>query len=107
MVTEEMKNKFPELNFDDPEWAKEIPEGMFISHFPSYVAGACLDIFEEYIFPAKETGDIRYFVYDPIKNGADPDKKYPVLFFFHGMGNSLDGKIVINYSFLYRCFYFL
>lgn len=95
---EELKQKFPMLNFDDPEWAKEIPEGEFISHFPSYVAGSCFDKYEEYSFPCDATGNIRYYVYDPIKHGAPADGKYPVLFFFHGMGNSMDGVMCINYS---------
>lgn len=86
------------LKNTEPEWAKDIPEGEFISHFPSYTAGAYLDLFEEYSFKSDVTGDIRYYVYDPIKHGADPNGVYPVLFFLHGAGNSLDGKVVINYS---------
>ncbi len=30
-------------------------------------------------------------MYDPVKHGAAPDKKYPVLMFFHGASNSLMG----------------
>jgi len=86
------------LSFAEPEWAKEIPEGDFISHFPSYRAGECLDLYEEFSFSSEGVDDIRYYVFDPIKNGADPEGTYPVLFFFHGMGNSLDGKVAINYS---------
>lgn len=83
---------------DTPFWAKDIPEGAFISHAPSYKVGTYFSLFEEHIFKNAETGDIRYYVYDPIKHGASPDGVYPVLFFFHGAGNSLQGINVINYS---------
>lgn len=92
------EKEFPGLSFEEPIWAKDIGEGDFISHFPSFKSGAGINLFEEFLFFGKECGDIRYYVYDPIKHGADPEGIYPVLFFFHGMGNSMDGKIVINYS---------
>lgn len=89
---------FPGLSFAEPEWAKDIPEGDFISHFPSYVGGKYFHLYDEYSFPSEKTGAIRYYVFDPIKHGADPEGKYPVLFFFHGQGNSMDGIMAINYS---------
>lgn len=86
------------LSFEEPVWAKEMAEGDFISHAPSYETGKYFDLFDEYYFESHVTGDIKYYVYDPLKHGADPDDKYPVLMFFHGRGNSLDGNKVINYS---------
>lgn len=92
------EKKLPGLSFADPEWARDIPEGEFISHFPSYVGGRNFHLYEECLFPSKTAGDLRYYVFDPVKHGADPKGQYPVLFFFHGMGNSLDGIMAINYS---------
>lgn len=92
------EKKFPGLSFAEPVWAKDIPEGEFISHFPSFRAGLYFDLFEECYWPSPRTGDIKYYLYDPIKHGANPDGKYPVILFFHGSGNSLDGQVVINYS---------
>lgn len=97
-MAEEKIETVPGLSFETPEWAKYMKEGDFISHFPSYKSGPCIDLFDEYSFPDANVGDIRYYVFDPVKNGADPDGQYPVVMFLHGMGNSLDGKIVINYS---------
>jgi len=94
----ETENGIHELEYTEPEWLKDVPKGEFVSHFPSYTAGEYLDLFEEFSYESKSAGDIKYYVYDPIKNGADPDGKYPVLFFFHGSGNSIDGKVAINYS---------
>jgi len=91
------EKEYPGLSFAEPAWAKEIPAGEFISHFPSFTAGKYFDLFDEYSFPSPSTGDIKYYVYDPVKHGTTADGKYPVLFFFHGAGNSLNGLNVINY----------
>lgn len=85
-------------DYIEPVWAKDIPEGEFISHSPSYEVGKYFDLFDEYSFPNEPTGDIKYYVYDPIKHGADPNGKYPVIMFLHGAGNSREGIKVINYS---------
>lgn len=74
-----------------PEWAKFLGDGEFISYYPTYKSKIYFDLFDEYSYPCAETGDIRYYVYDPVKHGAPADKKYPVLMWLHGATNSLDG----------------
>ncbi len=72
-----------------PQWAEFLKDGEFISYSNTYTSKIYFDLFDKYIMPCEETGDIRYYVYNPIKHGADPDKKYPVLIWLHGMSNSL------------------
>ncbi|MDE6419146.1 MAG: hypothetical protein K2K87_01305 [Lachnospiraceae bacterium] len=78
-----------------PAWAALLPENEFISYLPSYTGGAYFDLFDEYTYPYKETGDITYYVYNPVKQGADPNGSYPVLVWLHGATNSLNGKFCI------------
>ena len=70
-----------------PEWAKYLSDGEFISYEVTYKTKIYFDLFDEYISPEGMT----YYVYDPVKQGADPDKKYPALMWLHGMSNALDG----------------
>lgn len=72
-----------------PEWAKYLSENEFISYQTTYKTRAYLGLFDKYLYPCEETGDIRYYVYDPVKHGADKNKKYPVLMWLHGASNSL------------------
>lgn len=74
-----------------PEWAKYMKDGDFISYSTTYKSKIYFHLFDEYVYPCSETGDIRYYVYDPVKHGADPSKKYPVLMWLHGASNSLMG----------------
>ncbi len=74
-----------------PEWAKFLKDGEFISYTPGYRTKIYFDLFDKYTYPCAETGDITYYVYDPVKHGGDPHKKYPVLMWLHGMSNALDG----------------
>ncbi len=74
-----------------PEWAKYLKDGEFISYSTTYKSKIYFDLFDEYLHPCEKTGDIRYYVYDPIKHGADPTKRYPVLMWLHGASNSLMG----------------
>lgn len=78
-----------------PEWAGLLPEGEFISYLPSYEGGTYFDLFDEFSYPCGETGDITYYVYDPVKHGADAHGKYPVLLWLHGATNGLNGKFCI------------
>lgn len=78
-----------------PAWASQLPEGEFISYLPSFTGGAYFDLFDEYTYPCKETGDITYYVYDPVRHGADAHGRYPVLLWLHGATNSLNGKFCI------------
>lgn len=78
-----------------PAWEKDLPEGEYISYLPSYTGGVYFDLFDEYAYPSKETGDITYYVYDPVRHGAPAQGCYPVLLFLHGATNSLNGKFCI------------
>lgn len=72
-----------------PEWAKYLKTGEFISYSNTFKSKIYFDLFDRYVYPCAETGDIRYYVYDPVKYGADPAGKYPVLMWLHGASNSL------------------
>ncbi len=72
-----------------PEWAKYLREDEFISYENTYKSKIYFDLFDKYVYPCETTGDIRYYVYNPIRHGADPAKKYPVLMWLHGASNSL------------------
>ena len=74
-----------------PDWAKYLKDGEFISYYTTYKSKIYFDLFDEYSYPCAESGDIRYYVYDPIKHGAPANKKYPVLMWLHGASNALDG----------------
>ncbi len=72
-----------------PKWVEYLEENEFISYSVTYMTRTYLDLFDDYVLPCEKTGDIRYYVYNPIKHGASPDGKYPVLMWFHGASNSL------------------
>ncbi len=72
-----------------PQWAQFLSEGEFISYSNTYKSKVYFDLFDKYIFPCEKTGDIRYYVYNPIKHGADPCGQYPVMMWLHGASNSL------------------
>lgn len=72
-----------------PAWAEFLKADEFISYENTYKTKIYFDLFDKYVQPCSETGDIRYYVYDPVKHGADPTKKYPVLMWLHGASNSL------------------
>ncbi len=77
-------------------WQGELAEGDFVSYMPSYESGHYLDLFTENIYPCDTVGDMVYYVYDPVANGASPDGVYPLLVWFHGATNALDGKICVS-----------
>lgn len=74
-----------------PDWAKYMRPEEFISYSVTYKGKIYYELFDEHVFHCGETGDIRYYVYDPVKHGKPSDKKYPVLMFFHGASNALMG----------------
>lgn len=90
--TKETKNENP-----TPPWMGELDENDYISCNTSYVMGGYWDLFDEYTYPCEEKGDIRYFVYNPVKYGADPTKKYPVLMWIHGLNCAIDGRRCVGY----------
>lgn len=92
--------KFTKENKNDnpcPPWQAQMAEGDFISCNPGYVLGGYWDEFDECTYPSKETGDITYFVYDPVKHGAKADGKYPVLMWIHGTNCAIDGRRCVGY----------
>lgn len=93
MIKEENK----EDNVKAP-WQEEVAPGDFISFATSYSPGKYFSLYEKYVFPCGSVGDITYYLYDPVKNGKDASKQYPLLVFFHGAGNALVGELCINYS---------
>lgn len=90
--TKETKNENP-----IPPWMEELSEEDFISCNTAYVMGGYWDLFEECLYPCEEKGDIRYFVYNPVKHGAAADKKYPVLMWIHGLNCAIDGRRCVGY----------
>lgn len=82
-------------NHPVPAWADLLPEDAFISYLPNYEGGKYFDLFDEFSFPCEETGDIKYYLFDPVKHGAPPGK-YPLLLWLHGATNSLNGRFCIS-----------
>ncbi len=78
-------------------WLNEMDKNDFISCEPTYTAGKYFSLYEKHTFT---DGDFSmdYFFYDPTSHDANPDKQYPLLTFFHGASNSLNGDLCINYS---------
>ncbi len=78
-------------------WEKDMEEGDFVSYLPSYTGGQYRHLFERFIHHSDTLGDMTYYVYNPIKQGADSTKRYPVLVFLHGATNALDGELCITH----------
>lgn len=74
-----------------PDWAKYMKEEEFISYSTTYKSKIYYGLFDECTYHCEETGDIKYYIYDPVKQGRAADKKYPVLMFLHGASNALMG----------------
>ena len=91
-------NEKTKIDHISPPWEKYMKPQDFISYLPSYVGGKYRDTFEKKVYKNNTIGDITYYVYNPIEHGASKDKKYPLLMFFHGRSNSLDGEICITHS---------
>ncbi len=81
-----------------PPWVNEIPEGDFISPYPTYKNGQCLDRFEKKSFSISFKKELKYYVFDPTLHGFSKDGVYPVLTFFHGTNNSFVGDLCINFT---------
>lgn len=81
-----------------PPWADQIPEGGFISYGPTYSVGKLFDRFTEDWFTASDGTKMKYYFFDPTEHGYPKSGKYPVLIFFHGKSNALEGDICINYT---------
>lgn len=81
-----------------PPWADQIPEGSFISCAPTYQVGKLFDRFQKDWFTASDGTKMKYWFFDPTEHGFPQGKVYPVLVFFHGASNALEGDICINYT---------
>ena len=57
-----------------PPWMEEMTEGDFITCNTVFKMGGYWDTFDKYTYPCEEKGDITYYVFDPVKHGADPNK---------------------------------
>jgi predicted peptidase len=78
-------------------WLKDVPPGYIVGRGDESGFGLYLNLFDELVYKGDPTtGNITYYVYDPVKHGADPNKTYPVLYWFHGAGMSFTGKRAIS-----------
>ena len=59
-----------------------------------------LKLFDEYTFPSIDpnVGDMKYYLFDPVKHGGDAAKKYPLIVIFHGAGNGMEGVLCTTYT---------
>ena len=78
-----------------PPWAKEIPEGAFISYGPTYKVGQFFHLFNS---DFSTDADMKYYFFDPTEHGFEKGKAYPLLIFLHGYTNALEGDVCINYT---------
>jgi hypothetical protein len=78
-------------------WIDEVPEGDFVTPYPTYEPGKYFDLFEKKYFE-KDGFRMKYYFFDPTKNGYDGKKKHPILIFLHGTSNSLVDDLCINYT---------
>lgn len=91
--SKETKNNHP-----IPPWMGDMDEGDFISCDTVFRMGNYWDIFDQCSLPCEEKGDIRYYVYNPVKHGGAPaDRTYPVLMWIHGLNCSIDGIRCVGY----------
>ena len=76
-----------------PPWANELPEGAFVTYAPTYPTGKYFNRFK-----SDEAFGLKYFYFDPTENGYPKRDDYPLLIFFHGTSNALEGELCINYT---------
>lgn len=96
-IKEMVFNEETKIDHVKAPWEDEMNEGDFVSYAPSYVNGKERLKFEKCSFPCKQTGDITYYLFDPVKNGSAPDGKYPLLVWIHGF-NCADGINAVGHS---------
>lgn len=78
-------------------WEDELKPGDFVSYAPSYVGGEHRVKFDKCLYPCDSTGDITYYLFNPLKHGAKADGKYPLLIWIHGF-NCADGINAVTHS---------
>lgn len=81
-------------------WLDKLAETDFVNEKLPYTEGKYYHLFEERLYKTndKKVGDLRYYVYDPTKHGYSENKKYPVIYAFHGSSASLHGITAINWA---------
>lgn len=45
-----------------------------------------------------KVGDMKYYLYDPIAHGGDPERSYPLIVIFHGANNGKEGVMCAAYT---------
>lgn len=86
------KSKYP--------WGAALSDEDFITQDHTYDATPYLPLFEKRVFKevSNNTGDVRYYVYDPTEHGFPKDQKYPMIFALHGANGSLQNEIAIDWA---------
>jgi predicted esterase len=80
-------------------WLSDVPVGVEVGRGDESNFGKYTDLFDEYIYRGESpAGDMKYYVYDPVKHGADSSKTYPVFYWFHGGGTSFAGKKALAFA---------
>lgn len=96
-IAEIVFNEETKIDHVKAPWEDEMDSGDFVSYAPSYVGGKERLLFDKCEFPSEVTGDFTYYLYNPLKHGANPDGKYPFLIWIHGT-NCADGINVVGHS---------
>ena len=87
----------PKSNIWHP-WAKQIPQGAFITDSPTYKVGEYFSRFHKDSFTPADFAQMGYYFYDPTEHGYPKGQQYPLLVFMHGTTNALEGDVCINYA---------
>lgn len=96
-IKEIVFNEETKIDHVKAPWEDEMGQGEFVSYAPSYVNGKERLLFDKFSYPSSRTGDITYYLYNPLKHGANPNGKYPLLIWIHGF-NCADGINVVGHS---------
>lgn len=96
-IKEIVFNEETKIDHVKAPWEDELEPGEFVSYAPSYVGGEGRLKFDKCVFPSEETGDITFYLYNPLKYGANPSGKYPFLIWIHGF-NCADGINAVGHS---------
>ncbi len=96
-IKEIVFNKETKADHVKAPWEDELQPGEFVSYAPSYIGGDYRVKFDRCLYSSEKTGDITYYLYNPLKTGAAPDGKYPLLIWIHGF-NCADGINAVTHS---------
>lgn len=96
-IKEMVFNEETKVDHVKAPWEDELETGDFVSYAPSYVNGEGRKRFDKFEYPCEATGDITYYLYNPLKHGADPNGKYPFMIWIHGF-NCADGINAVGHS---------